>query len=51
MTKKKSAKAKKNDAISKTISEEMHKGHPQDQAIAIAFSKQSAGKKGKKKKK
>jgi hypothetical protein len=48
MAKKKSAK--KSDAMSKIISEEMHKGHPQDQAIAIAYSKTSGGK-GKKKKK
>ena len=37
--------SKKQDKISKIISKEMHKGHPQDQAIAIAFSEVGKGKK------
>lgn len=32
-------KAKKQKAISKTISKEVKKGHPQKQAVAIALSK------------
>jgi hypothetical protein len=48
MTKKKSAK--KSDEMSKIISSEMHKGHSQDQSIAIAYSKTGGSNKGKKKK-
>jgi phage protein U len=48
---KKTEKQKKQDSVSKDISEYMHKGKPQKQAVAIALSKSESGskKKGSKK--
>jgi len=47
-------KSSSNEARSENIREMMHSGHPQDQAIAAAYSQQrksSKGKKGKKRSK